>query len=129
MWCSPWALSLTGHYHLAMTRPTGAASVAIDLITEQQAIGELAKLAHFLGFEAKISRSETMGAAMVLNSTKEHWLSTLIACLASLEAVARDETIDSVLDSAREQVKAWHFPMNAKPSDARPLGSGHVDDE
>lgn len=113
-----------------MTRNRAVIAAQVDLIGEKVMIGELAKLGHFLGYEVRIASADDGTASMTFTSTEPgQWLETTIAALVALEAQSRDILADEVLAAARSQLEQWHFPLTKKPSDARGIGEGHVDDE
>lgn len=113
-------------------RARARSRVEVDLIGTAEELGELAKLGQKLGRDTLITQSNeerVPGPNVVLTNRDDLFLSEEIAMLVAVECVTQDVSLAHVLADVERQLKDILFPVDKKPSDARAIGSGHVDDE
>lgn len=113
----------------------GGAQIRVEGISERDEVGELAKLATFLGYRLELippTEAAEAGSdstvAFLGHKLTDRWLTDLAASVVAVESVTRDLAVDTVLEQVRKKIEGWHFgPMDRKPSDNRPFGAGHVE--
>lgn len=108
-------------------RPKAQSTVQVDLIGTREELGELAKLGGFLSRDALITAADDehrYGSKVVLHSREDQWLETEIAALVAICGVVRDRPVDGILAEVRDTLERWGYPVQGKPSDGRPFGSG-----
>ncbi len=112
-------------------RSRARSTVTVDHVNLAEDTAELAKLGPKMGRNVSIVADEESPGALVilLQSREDKYLIEEISSLVAIHSVAADESVDSLLAQVRAQIVSWHHPVDKKPSDARPIGSGHVDDE
>lgn len=110
----------------------GGMTIKVQGLTERVEIGELAKLATFLGCNVHIEAGErgvsTPDTRATLYHDTEHTdleLTSLAASVICSDALVRDRSVDDVLADVRRRIEQWHFgDLSKRPSDNRPLGAG-----
>lgn len=92
--------------------------VQIDLVNSTTDVAEVTKAGAELGYTVIVrpSRDDT-GIHIELHREEPAFLISELAKLAIIEAIARDATVDGILDDVRRQVKRLDFLSDRVPSD------------
>jgi hypothetical protein len=108
-------------------RPFAKSTVKVDLIQTREKLGQLAILGAFLARDILITAADEDqpgGSQVVFHSRDDQFLESEIAALVAICGVARDEPVEKLLVEVRRLLEKWGYPLEGKPSDARPFGAG-----
>ena len=112
----------------------GRVEFNVEGFTDAEDPAELSKLAMKLGLRFVLDPRPVDGdkpwAGGQLASVPGEgvWLEEIAFQVIAVESVTRDVPVDQVIEHVRKLFERRHFgPLDKKPSDNRPFGSGHVE--